>query len=642
MAGKNDRNIKTILSLTGKDDYVKGLGQISAELRENKSAMALLDEQYKDNTDSLEYMAQREELLNQRLDLNNAKVAAMEKTLDSKRQAEEKAAQVVDENTRLLDEKKNALAKLEQAEDKNAAAIAEARKEVEYQSKVLENSEKKYDSAAAAVANMQNRMNGAEKEVAQTTNAMRASGDAASGLGGTINELAGKLGVSLPAGLTKSLDGLKGLDAAALAAGGVVVALAMAIYKVIEALAKMTIGQSKAADEIATLSQQSSISIQTLQELTYAEELLDVDTGTLTKSLVKLTRSMDDARSGNAEYAEAFKRLGVNIKGMHGEMRSTEDVMWDALDALAEVGSQADRDAIAMQLFGRSATDLNPLILAGRDTLAGYTAEAHKLGYVLGTEDMAALTSLDDANQRLAKTWEACQKQIAVKLAPSLEKIVTILAEALPQAVDLFVESGLLDILIQDVELGAQILQLLNPIMTLLNPLIQLLTGPLSTALAVVTDALTLIVSTISGVVNAFKALFELINTGKISSATQAALDTASAGYARVFSAKGATAQAYTKWQGSIPGYAGGTSYHPGGLAKVGERGWEYAILPRGTQVIPHAQSVTMAARGVPGYANGTGGGDTIVNITLQGAEIEQIKRIIDYFGNYSTSRRKG
>lgn len=37
-----------------------------------------------------------------------------------------------------------------------------------------------------------------------------------------------------------------------------------------------------------------------------------------------------------------------------------------------------------------------------------------------------------------------------------------------------------------------------------------------------------------------------------------------------------------------IPGYAGGTSFHPGGLAMVGERGPELVNLPRGSQVIPN------------------------------------------------------
>nr|MDH3077263.1 phage tail tape measure protein [Bacillus velezensis] len=71
--------------------------------------------------------------------------------------------------------------------------------------------------------------------------------------------------------------------------------------------------------------------------------------------------------------------------------------------------------------------------------------------------------------------------------------------------------------------------------------------------------------------------------------------------------------------------YAKGTDFHPGGRALVGEEGWELAHtpgigtyivgmggpqvwdLPRGTSVLPHAQSKEATATGLPGYANGVG-----------------------------------
>jgi hypothetical protein len=40
-----------------------------------------------------------------------------------------------------------------------------------------------------------------------------------------------------------------------------------------------------------------------------------------------------------------------------------------------------------------------------------------------------------------------------------------------------------------------------------------------------------------------------------------------------------------------IPGYAGGTGFHPGGMAMVGEKGPELLNLPRGAQVIPAQQT---------------------------------------------------
>lgn len=44
----------------------------------------------------------------------------------------------------------------------------------------------------------------------------------------------------------------------------------------------------------------------------------------------------------------------------------------------------------------------------------------------------------------------------------------------------------------------------------------------------------------------------------------------------------------------SVPGYAGGTNFHPGGLAMVGERGPELVSMPRGSRVFTNRESMGM------------------------------------------------
>lgn len=63
---------------------------------------------------------------------------------------------------------------------------------------------------------------------------------------------------------------------------------------------------------------------------------------------------------------------------------------------------------------------------------------------------------------------------------------------------------------------------------------------------------------------------------------------------------------------GRIPHYESGTDSHPGGPAIVGERGRELAFLPKGTSVLPNAQTEQLlksmfSSSSVPGYANGIG-----------------------------------
>ncbi|GGA64993.1 phage tail tape measure protein [Pelagibacterium lentulum] len=67
---------------------------------------------------------------------------------------------------------------------------------------------------------------------------------------------------------------------------------------------------------------------------------------------------------------------------------------------------------------------------------------------------------------------------------------------------------------------------------------------------------------------------------------------------------------------GIFPGFANGTNYAPGGLAWVGERGPELVNLPRGSQVIPHQQSMAMAS----GAANSNQRVQIDVNVSVDGS----------------------
>lgn len=71
----------------------------------------------------------------------------------------------------------------------------------------------------------------------------------------------------------------------------------------------------------------------------------------------------------------------------------------------------------------------------------------------------------------------------------------------------------------------------------------------------------------------------------------------------------------------SVPGYASGTSFHPGGLAMVGERGPELVDLPRGSRVFTNSESRgMMGGRTVVEIVDTTGLFVTRVNGQIQQA----------------------
>ena len=69
---------------------------------------------------------------------------------------------------------------------------------------------------------------------------------------------------------------------------------------------------------------------------------------------------MSSARKGTGEIADAYRRLGVSVTDMSGNLRDSETVYWETIDALGKVSNETERDALAMQIFGKSAQELIP------------------------------------------------------------------------------------------------------------------------------------------------------------------------------------------------------------------------------------------------------------------------------------------
>lgn len=188
-------------------------------------------------------------------------------------------------------------------------------------------------------------------------------------------------------------------------------------------------GAAEYADEYLTMSTVTGLSTEQLQEFGYMAELVDVSLDTMTGSMSKMIRSMSAARSGTEKSAEAFNRLGVKITNEDGTLRDSSEVFFEIIDALGEMEEGAERDALAMEIFGRSAQDLNPLIKAGSRGMAQFAQEAHDMGYVLDEDALAQLGALDDSFQRLESLKTTLRNRIGIAMAPSMERVIDKLIE---------------------------------------------------------------------------------------------------------------------------------------------------------------------------------------------------------------------
>jgi uncharacterized membrane protein len=207
------------------------------------------------------------------------------------------------------------------------------------------------------------------------------------------------------------------------------------------ALGKLMIDSGKFADDLITLSNKTGISVTQLQEMSYAARFVDVSVETMTSSMNKLTRTMESAQSAMQsgklnDQAKAYQRLGIEVTHLDGSLRNNKDVYYETIDALGQMSNETERDALAMQLFGKSATELNPLIKAGSKEFERLAQEAHSVGAVVSEDGVSALGAFDDTMQTLNASTQGLMREALAQLAPLINELLVNLKDMMPQIVD--------------------------------------------------------------------------------------------------------------------------------------------------------------------------------------------------------------
>lgn len=514
--------------------------------------------------------------------------------------------QLVTEQTKEMDDRQAAL---KQRCETVQQTLQSYRDKVEVLQQAYENSAKREGEASKVTMQWKASLISAQTEVAKQENLLKSlndqqeqTGKTMTSLADVVNGLANALGITLPPGVQAAVDKLGQFSASGAAAVTVVGGL-------VGALAKSTMDMSKTADDLLTLSTQTSLTTDQLQEFEYASELVDVSTDTLRGSLVKLTNNMQTAATGTGSAAEAFKKLHVKVSDSSGKLKDNYEVFLKTIDALGKMKNETERDALAMDIFGRSATDLNPLIEAGSGRLKELAEQAHEVGYVVDNETLQSFGELDDAMQKLDKQGDAVKRSFAEALLP----IITAFAEALNA-----IPTPVLTAVISITSIATVVLLVVKAIKELQGPAgtVKSMIGSVMSYMDPLYIKIMLIVAGITALV---AVIAVLIGKGNEINSAMSGISSATTGTMRAANSK-------------VPQYVTGTRSAHGGLALVGENGPELVNLRGGERIYNNSQT-----RGLLGGSN-----ISIGQITIDAKNVKEFNDIVAIAKNEAMSMRQG
>lgn len=236
---------------------------------------------------------------------------------------------------------------------------------------------------------------------------------------GEIDGKAQKTDSTLHKGIATAAKWGIGLAAAATAAAGAILGVA--------------VKSAEATDRIDKMSQKLGLSRKGFQEWDYILSQNGASIDTMGAGMKSLNRLMDDTAQGGKDSAKTLDRLGVSLKGMNQEQAFEATVT-----ALQGMKNGAEKSALAVELFGRSGQELMPLLNGAGGSVDELKQKAKDLGMVLSDDAIDAGVKFTDQLDTMKRTLGSVVSQIGVKLMPMFSNLLTWVMERMPQIQETF------------------------------------------------------------------------------------------------------------------------------------------------------------------------------------------------------------
>lgn len=403
---------------------------LTKSLKEANSALSKTTAALKDVDKALQLDPSNVELLTQKQGLLTSAIEDTEKKLETMKQVAEDAAVGLQNGTVTKEQyaqltaeivkTEHSLGELKTEADATAAALDgtadpettqqldELGDQSEETGKQMEESSTKIDLFGSAMATLSNPAAIATMAIGAFIEMAKTGISIIEDIAGAVLDTAEAIGTTLYTAAKEGTDALLDLE---------------------KTLADFSKEGGRYADTVNTMAKKTGLSTKEIQELQYAAELVDVSLETISGSMTKNLRAMGTAAKATDDKmndaAEAYKTLGIEIKNADGTLRDSREVFWEVIDALGQMESSTDKELMSMTLLGKSAKELNPLILAGSAQMKEFAKMAADSGYILDQNVLDSYQKLDDQLRILDNTFVSTKNGLGLIFLPLLQDLAT-------------------------------------------------------------------------------------------------------------------------------------------------------------------------------------------------------------------------
>lgn len=183
------------------------------------------------------------------------------------------------------------------------------------------------------------------------------------------------------------------------------------------------------ADKLNDFNVRLGVSAEALSGWGYAAQQSGTDIDALGTGLKKLSKAMAEALDPKSSQAKLFEALGVSVKDAQGNLRSLEEMLPEIASAFKALDNETLEASLAMELFGKSGTDLLEFLNLGSDGLTEMQEKARELGIELSANTLKAADEFNDTSGDLKAATNGLFTQLAAELLPELQALTKNLIE---------------------------------------------------------------------------------------------------------------------------------------------------------------------------------------------------------------------
>jgi phage-related protein len=175
-----------------------------------------------------------------------------------------------------------------------------------------------------------------------------------------------------------------------------------------------------AADNLNDLNQRTGVAVETLDKFGKAANDSGSSLDEVAKAMGKLAKGIVDPAS---KASEALKSIGVSSTDAQGKIRGVDAIMLDLADKFSKMPDGVQKTALAMELFGKSGSNIIPMLNEGKDALNEYSA-------TIDGKMAAAADKFNDSINKVTASISGPFNEAITALLPTITKLAEGIAAA--------------------------------------------------------------------------------------------------------------------------------------------------------------------------------------------------------------------